>query len=310
VRAEVTGFPWRTGPRAIAKWSGHLPFLLPCSIRSRMMWRMQHRLNAALPLGPLLVGLVILSTGTRLAAEGAETGQRRLLYEEPRQLTGGVYASEEPGAKLLFKFTRTATRSGTTVKVQRDFTYPDGKLAARELITYEGDALAAFSLEEAQIGAGGSAKVHHSGGNPGKATVEFSYVKEPGAKAKVRSETLAENTLNSDMVATFLARNWERLMRGEKLKSRYIVVPRSETVGFTFSKASEVDWRGRKAVVIKMEATSPIIAVLVDPLFFTIETSAPHRVLQYAGRTTPKIDAGGKWKDLDAVTVFDWESSN
>jgi hypothetical protein len=56
-----------------------------------------------------------------------------------------------------------------------------------------------------------------------------------------------------------------------------------------------------------MEATSRVIALLVDPLFFTIEKAPSHRVLEYEGRTTPKTKSGNKWKDLDAVTVFDWE---
>jgi hypothetical protein len=30
-------------------------------------------------------------------------------------------------------------------------------------------------------------------------------------------------------------------------------------------------------------------------------------VLQYDGRTTPKLKDGSKWKDLDAATVFDWD---
>jgi hypothetical protein len=85
-----------------------------------------------------------------------------------------------------------------------------------------------------------------------------------------------------------------------------IVVPRRETVGFTFLKQSETTWRGQEVVTVRMEATSAILGALVDPLFFTIQKAPPHRVLQYVGRTTPKIRAGGKWKDLDAVTVFDW----
>jgi hypothetical protein len=58
-----------------------------------------------------------------------------------------------------------------------------------------------------------------------------------------------------------------------------------------------------------MEVSSLLLAPLVDPLFFTIEKAPPHRVLQYVGRTTPKIQSRGKWKDLDAVTVIDWETA-
>jgi hypothetical protein len=51
------------------------------------------------------------------------------------------------------------------------------------------------------------------------------------------------------------------------------------------------------------------VAALVNPLILTIEQAPPHRVLRYVGRTMPKIQAGGKCKDLDGVTVFDWDSA-
>jgi hypothetical protein len=38
-----------------------------------------------------------------------------------------------------------------------------------------------------------------------------------------------------------------------------------------------------------------------------MEKNGQHRVLQYTGRTTPKIKFKSGWKDLDAVTVFDWK---
>jgi hypothetical protein len=107
----------------------------------------------------------------------------------------------------------------------------------------------------------------------------------------------------------FLIDHWDALLRGDKVKCRYIVLPRKETVGFTFFKDSESTWRGHRVLLVKMQPSSTIIAALIDPLMFTIEMAPPHRVFQYAGRTTPKIQAGSKWKDLDAVTVFDWDSA-
>ena len=95
--------------------------------------------------------------------------------------------------------------------------------------------------------------------------------------------------------------------QGKAVKCRYIVVPRRETVGFSFAKESASTWQGRSVFIIKMEPVSPIIGELVDPLLFTIEAEGQHRVLEYTGRTTPKIRAGNKWKDLEAVTVFDWK---
>jgi hypothetical protein len=56
-----------------------------------------------------------------------------------------------------------------------------------------------------------------------------------------------------------------------------------------------------------MEPSSPILRGMVGPVLFTIQKEAPHRILEYSGRTTPKLQFGNAWKDLDAVTVFDWK---
>ena len=45
----------------------------------------------------------------------------------------------------------------------------------------------------------------------------------------------------------------------------------------------------------------------MDPLVFTVEKEAPHRVLSYTGGTTPRVKKGRKWKYLDAEVVFDWK---
>jgi len=236
-------------------------------------------------------------------------GSRVLKYEEPQYLTGAIYASGGERKDLLFNFKRVSTRSGTILKVQRDFTYPDGKIAARERVVYSGDTLVTYQLEEMQIGASGTANIRLRAAGPAKGRIEFEYSKESGARPKLRSEPLSSNALIADMIGPFLASHWDSLQQGQKLKIRYIVVPRTETVGFTFVKESDAQWRGRDVIILKMEATSKLLAILVDPLFFTIEKAPPHRVLQYAGRTTPKLQVGGKWKDLDATTVFDWESA-
>ncbi len=243
--------------------------------------------------------------GEAVGALNPESNGAALKYEEPKHLTGAIYSAD--ARQLLFRFERTASRTGSTLTVRRDFNYPDGTLAAREQVVYEGDVLRLYELEEKQIGAAGSARiVPAEDSNTGR--IDFGYALKDGGQLKRRTETLRANTLMADMVGPFLASNWEALWRGEKLKCRYLVVPREETVGFTFLKHSRSTSHGQKVLVVKMEATSPFVAALVDPLFFTVEEDPPHRVLEYSGRTTPKIRVGERWKDLDAVTVFDWGS--
>ncbi len=256
-----------------------------------------------------LLAALLATAGSGWNALGAEspkptTDESR--YEAPKHLTGAVYAVGHD--QLLFNFTRTAARSGSTLRVQRDFTYSDGKLAARERVLYDGNVLTSYELEELQIGAHGSTTLRRSDNHSTAGRIVFEYVAKPGAQPKVHTEAAQPDTLVADMVGPFLASHWDALQRGEKVKCRYIVVPRAETVGFTFSKDSKATAGRKDVVIVTMEPTSPFIAALVDPLFFTLELAPPHRILQYTGRTTPKIQVGGKWKDLDAVTVFDWKS--
>jgi hypothetical protein len=226
-------------------------------------------------------------------------------YEEPKHLKGAIYAEGTATNALLFRFTRVATRSGAMLDVLRNYTYPDGKFAAREHLVYEGNDLTLYELDQTQTGATGSARIRRPQ-KPAKASIEFTYT-AAGEKPKTSTETLAENTLVNDMVGPFLLSHWDALMRGQKVKCRFIVVPRRETLGLTLSKVSETKWQDREVVLVRMEATSSIIGLLLDPLDFTIEKNPPHRVLQYTGRTTPLTQVGSKWKDLDAVTVFEWE---
>lgn len=247
--------------------------------------------------------LVFASNSGVTAAAGAE-----FKYEEPKYLTGSIYAHD--GKQLLYTFKRVASRSGSLLTVERNFLYPDGKLAATEQVVYNRDALMSYELNQMQIGARGSARIQRSPNDPAKGTIEFTYGRAADSRPKQNTEVLRANTLIADMVATFLVSNWNALMRGEKLRSRYIVVPRRETVGFTFVKDSTAVRAGQPVVIVRMEPTSRFVAALVDPLYFTFDQRPPHHVIQYTGRTTPKINANGQWKDLDAVTVFDWNSAH
>jgi len=232
---------------------------------------------------------------------------QELMYEKPEVLSGTVYAKGSAERDPLFKFTRKASRSGATLNVLREFAYPDGKLAARQRLVYEGNELVSLELEEPQIGAQGSAKLKKSPGELTKHVVSFQYGKTTGGRTTSTQEMVRGDALTDDMVGPFLTSHWNSLIRGEAVKCRYISVPRGETVGFTFTKDSESQWHGQNVVIIKMAPTSMIISALINPLFFLMEKGGAHRVLCYKGRTTPKIKAGNKWSDLDAMTVFDWK---
>jgi hypothetical protein len=226
-------------------------------------------------------------------------------YEEPGVVTASIYARESSPPKLLYKFRRTASRSGSQTTVLREYTYPDGKLAAREHVVYEGHSLRSYRLEELQTESRGTATLRPDPRDPARTLLNIEWTKDGGSPHS-RTEVLTAGALVNDMMGDFISANFERVQAGAKVNFRYIVVSRKETVGLSLSKDGETTWNGQAAITLKLQPTSRVISVLVDPLYFTVGKAAPHRVFQYVGLTTPKGGTPGHWKDLAAITVFDW----
>lgn len=247
----------------------------------------------------IALGLVLLSP---LAGSGEAAAQD---YAQPARLRGTIFETDSGTNKILFTFQRTAIRSNDTVHVVRDFLYPDGRRAAREIVIYERGQFAWFDLDETQTGARGTAKSGADAKLTWRGDLAFEWTL--GGKKKTDHEILQQNTLVGDMIPGFIAAHWSELLGGKKVEFRFIASSRLETVGFQLVKESEVMWRGQPAVRLRMEASNFLIARIVDPLFFIVEMGGTHRVLEYVGRTTPKSPEGKKWKDLDARTVYDWE---
>jgi hypothetical protein len=220
-------------------------------------------------------------------------------YLEPEILTGTIY---ESSGKSLFTFRRTATNVDSTVVALREYKTPDGAIVARERVRYEDGHLLSYELEEppsktlARITVRENSKEHE---------VHFEYREAGTTRSNV--EMSAQEVLVNDMVAPFIIDHWESLMQGATLRVRLAAPARTESVAFKISKESENTWRGKPAVIIRMEASSFVIARFIDPLRFTMEKEGHHRVLQYTGRTTPRLEKNGRWRDLDALTVFDWK---
>ena len=258
--------------------------------------------------GVVIAGLLLHAALLVPHAKGADAPAPSR-YEQAKSRTATIYEANSGQKRVLYKFKRSTTQSGSTLKVVREFNYPDGKIAARESMEYEGDQLVSYDLEELQINAHGTAKLQRVSKALPKGQIAFAYITTTGSSTKTNADTepLVHDTLVGDMIGPFLVAHWDDLIKGKTVKCRYIAASRAETVGFEFEKQSETTRQGKPVVIIKMSPSSLIISALVDPLYFTMEKDGEHRCLQYDGRTTPKIRDGNKWKDLDAETVFDWE---
>jgi hypothetical protein len=226
-------------------------------------------------------------------------------YLEPKLLSGSIY--DKPDGRLLFTFRRTATQTGDVVYVLREFRDTNGTLAAQERVQYQRGRLVRFELDEKQIGASGYALVKPVDNQRQQINFQYTGRASQGAKMKQSVETVRGDVLISDTLPGFLADHWDELSRGVAPRFRFIVVPRQETIGFKVSRESDTEFHGRKAVRIKMEPVSWIISKALDPLIFTVEADPPHRVLQYWGRTTPRVPVGDALREVEVLSVFDWK---
>lgn len=244
----------------------------------------------------VVLAMVLLAALTALGADSV------CIYEQPQFRTATIYEHNSDRQKPLFKLKRSTTREGNLVKVLREFTTLDDKVIVREHVVYDGNKFVSSDCDDMQIHFKGAAKVVPNGSKP---KIAFEYTK--GGKHKTDSEKFSADIVNADMIYPFLATHWDQLMSGQAVKCRYIVLQRGETVGFEFTKQLETTVKGMPVVIVKMAPSSMLIAALVDPLTFTIEKNGQHRVLDYDGRTQPKIRQDGKLRELDALTVFDWD---
>jgi hypothetical protein len=226
-----------------------------------------------------------------IPTDGSPGQKEAVDYEYPNQLTGTIYAKGSPGNQVLFKFRRTAVRSGSTIRAMREFTRPDGSPVAVERVVYNGGRLTSYELEQLQTGARGSAVFQRDPAINRPESILFSYNKGPEghAKTEISRELCRTDCLINDMIPPFIVSHWEELMNGKTVKFRCVIVSRLETVGFKLAKESETTWQGRPVVQIRMAPASFFVARIVKPLIFTVEKAERHRILQYIGRTTPKI---------------------
>jgi hypothetical protein len=222
-------------------------------------------------------------------------------YLEPKTLTGKIYADANL-KQVLFTIRRVATNDGPTIHVLREFNLPNGTLAARERVVYEGNQLRSFEFEDLRRGSEGELSVQSAGDG---LKMNFNYTE--GKTKKTGGEKFLDEMLVSDMVGPYIVAHWDSLTKGATVKCRLIAMSRAETVGFKFFKEADTTWNHKPVMMVTLEPTSVIIAQLVEPMHFVIEKESPHRIYQYTGRTTPSVLKNGKWEDSDPVTVFDWK---
>lgn len=243
--------------------------------------------------------LILLIMALGLPSRGADTNR----FLDPVSLTGSIYPRNSSNSPALFTFQRSAHAEGDTIVAVRTYSAPDMTVAARESVEYETNRLKRVVLEELQTESHGSATFEEAG--EGKTVIHFEY--QSGSKhTRTATETQTEPILINDTLPSFISQNWGSLTNGQTLPFRYAIIPRLETIGFTLRQTGQRDTAHGNVIELEMAPGNWLLRKLVVPIQFTVERGPLHRILEYTGRTTPKVKNGRNWEDLDATTRFNW----
>ncbi len=207
-------------------------------------------------------------------------------------------ASEQQSADIFDmdgkekKFTFSAERVYDKETMTYTATFKDnaGVVVANESATVTKGQLVKYEVERITTKEKGVIEVKE-----GK--IHFSYTEN--GKTSTAKDNIKEDTLVSAMLVPFLTSRMNDLLAKKDVSFRYAVWFRKEVVGFKFSLESD---EARKAV-IKMVPSNLLYRSLVKPIYFTFEKSSK-KLISIKGRTLPKINEGGSWRDFDGFSKY------
>ena len=167
-------------------------------------------------------------------------------YAKPKLLTGTLYAMGSDRKTVLFTFRRTAARSGSAVRVERQFLGANGKVAAVEKVLYESNQLVSFEMQDFQASISGAIHIEPDSENPARPDIFISYahgLNPPKGRARV----LQPDTVIDDTLYPFMLAHWENLMRGNAVEFHFVSLDWERTFEFELVKTGESVQNGRRS---------------------------------------------------------------
>ena len=178
----------------------------------------------------LALGWSGLSSG--LAADTSSSATTPVYdYAEPKLLTGTLYAIGSDRKTVLFTFRRTATRSGSTVHVERQFLGTNGTVAAVEKVLYESNQLVSFEMQDFQARLSGAIHIEPDPENPARQNIFISYAHGLNPP-KGHARTLQPDTVIDDTLYPFMLAHWDDLMRGNAVEFHFVSLDWERTFEF------------------------------------------------------------------------------
>jgi len=213
---------------------------------------------------------------------------------EKLAVKGDVYNLS--GSKKLYDYKRFVDFGESSITMRNEYKDLKGEVAVLEKAQLKKDGkLKVYSVDHKQTKESGTILVKDN-------KVLFSYTNAAGKKS-TSVETFNKDFVVGMTLIPYIKDRWQKILKGEILKTRFGVWDRRETIGFNLSKESEKTVNGQKQITVVMAPTNFIIRRLLDPIRFTFNAKNKD-LLFLKGRTQPKIKKGTGWGDLDALIKY------
>lgn len=212
--------------------------------------------------------------------------------------TGQIYElrADPKTDKPIYKMKHEEKSEGDLLNFHNVYAYPNDKDAVIEdVVLKDGTKLVSYHHQQKQLQTDAMIEVKAD-------KILFSFTKKDHKEEKAE-EKYQDNTVVGPSLVPYMQKNWDDLSAGKTVKVRLAVPDRRETVGFDLKKH---DSSTEEKLAVKMAATNFAISMLVDPLYFYFD-SKTKKLVEMKGRTQTKREENGRFKDLDAFTVYTYE---
>lgn len=200
----------------------------------------------------------------------------------------------EPGSnhtKKIFTFKSIRTGDAANYGVSSQFISLEGAPLVTEALTVKNGQVERYEVKHSAPMEEGFLEIRDG-------QIHFTYRKD--GKTASSSETVPKDLVVAPQLLSFIESRWEPLMAGETVNFRFAVLERQETIGFKVFKDEMKDG----TVIFKMKPSNFLISAMVSPVKI-IYSSQDKAIMEIKGRTLPKKNENGKWKDQEPEIVYE-----
>jgi hypothetical protein len=197
-----------------------------------------------------------------------------------------------PDADRLFTYERRVQRvDDGLVAVHTTFDPQDTPVVQHTAAVDAAGALQRFDEVHAQLGHTGHAVVQRR--PDGDHDIVLTVTRAGRTQVRTRSTALPVHAGPS--LFGFVQRNWTRLLRGERLPLRFVVLDAVQTYRFVV----RLDDVTAEHAVFTMTASHPAVRLVVAPMRLTF-ARADRSPVRFEGLVPPRRRDGNRWRRLDA----------